>query len=137
MQHEVRLPSHGSVSYIEDQDCEADSLIAAHAKKKMSDVVVSSDSSLLAHLGDDGLFVKDFRYRTWDLMVSELVLSAAGKKETLGWSCALEWTSETVKARITKRKYAVFDGVSDPHLRAFIAVALGSHVWPGGITDFG
>jgi hypothetical protein len=57
------LPSHGKLSFLTDKN-QADPLMAVRAVEKLTDAILSNDSDFAVHLGDDGLFIKSFCYRS-------------------------------------------------------------------------
>jgi len=126
--HEDVLPNHGNLQYVKDDKCQADILLAKRAKERLSDAIFSSDSDFAAHLGDDGLFVKDFSFHSQEQTFSDIVLSATGLRSLNKWIADI---------KISRPKFPIFQSLKDPMIRALAAVAIGCDVWPGGIKGVG
>jgi len=102
--------------------------LAKRAKERLSDAIFSSDSDFAAHLGDDGLFVKDFSFHSQEQTFSDIVLSATGLRSLNKWIADI---------KISRPKFPIFQSLKDPMIRALAAVAIGCDVWPGGIKGVG
>jgi hypothetical protein len=126
--HNAALPNHGTIHYLQDSKCQADIILAKRANEWKSDAIISNDGDFAAHLGNKGLFVKEFKYHSHGKTFSDIVLSTA---------CATSLVKWLDEGRITKPRFPVFDGVDSPLVRALTAVAIGCDVWPGGIKDVG
>jgi hypothetical protein len=133
------LPSHGELSFLSDEN-QADPLMAIRAREKVTDAILSNDSDFAAHLGDDGLFIKEFCYSPREQSVSKFVLSTGNKVVAEMWAGILQQNYTAVDGQeapvwIVEPTSPVFEGMADPRLRALVAVGLGCDTWPGGVTN--
>ena len=83
------FPSHGKIIFL-SETWQADPLLAARAKRDISDAIVSNDSDFAAHLGSAGLFIKQLKCPARkEPTLTDMVLTCASQMVADSWSKVL------------------------------------------------
>lgn len=136
--HVKNIPSldkgtkNGSITVLQ-AEFQADSLLAHRIVKNISDMVVSSDTDLLAHAGHKCLGIKIYNYvmKGKKSGIDNIEVFAADilMLQDIVAALRIKMTDKSVK--ITK--YPIFEGVLSPKTRALLAVGLGCDVYKNGV----
>ena len=76
------LNVQGSITFIVDEKAQADVVIAARATRKLTGIILPSDTDYAAYLGNECTCLKDFKYNSTIIITSEFVLYSAADIET-------------------------------------------------------
>ena len=105
---------------------QADSVIASRCNKRISDLVLGSDTDLSAHCGSLCLGIKEFKFV--DNNVSEMELFASCNETICNIAQIINVDTTIKNKRIINPPCPVFEGIMDPRVRALMCVGLGCDV---------
>ena len=137
--HTPQSHLQGIINFMHDEKAQADVVIAARVTRKLTDMIVSTDTDYAAYLGNRCTCLKDFTYNVISNTISEIVLSTAAEIETYRWLLVLDWEKNDEKPLLLLQKpqFPIFGCEDDPNIRSVCAVAMGCDMWPGGIKSCG
>lgn len=112
---------------------QADSVLAFRRVNKISDIVFSSDSDLLAHAGEESLGIKTYNYisRGKKAGIDAIEIFTSDRKMLQYITSALHKLPDDKDIKISKN--GIFDGILCPRIRAMMAIGLGCDIMKSGI----
>ena len=105
---------------------QADSVIASRCNKRISDLVLGTDTDLSAHCGSLCLGIKDFKFN--DDKISDIELFSSCNQTILNIAQILNIDTTKKNKRLIIPPFPVFEGINDPCIRSLISIGLGCDV---------
>ena len=98
------MPTHGNITYLEEETAQADILLAARVARVETDAIMANDMDFHACLGDVSLSISEFKYEQRSRTITNIVLAAASRREASRWRRIFYWVD------VDEPQYPIFEG---------------------------
>ena len=119
--HSVNIATGGFVEDVIEAEFQADCYIAGQVINNKAVMAMTADADIPILCGDCCIAIKGFTGKSFEIVcVSESMLKKA-----------MEHLPSDSKAQFISAEFPIFDGVTNPQLRALLMIVLGCDVWSG------